>query len=259
MIADSATATVPGTRSKSMKQARHLLVCGIIALAVAVRGAEPKSVEAVVQSVMSEEAELRGVPFSEVIQAATGKRILPVDAGDAATRELLGKISGALDKTLARMNAPDSPAHAERRVNEVSAHFERALLAALNEVPGFVCEHPKTAAGKAQRSGYPDLRLTDRATGRIVYLDPKLFEQGSRNSTLRTFYYEPKRETNKVLDDAHHLLAGFAHAGKVDGQWRFISWELVDLSKFRVRLKAEFQGSNRDLYQPEAVVRRGAH
>jgi len=28
----------------------------------------------------------------------------------------------------------------------------------------------------------------------------------------------------------------------------------VDLSKFKVRLKAEFQGSNRDMYRPEAIV-----
>jgi hypothetical protein len=233
------------------------LLC-VLALAVTLEGADSTApVAPVVRSLMSEEAELRGVPFSEVIHAATGKRILPVDTQDAATRDLLIKINGALDKTLARMNAPDNSAHAERRINEVSAHFEKALLAALNEVPGFTCDYPKTASGKAQRSGYPDLRLTDAATGRVVYLDPKLFEQNNRNSTLRTFYYEPKHDTNKVLDDAHHLLAGFAHAGKVDGRWRFVSWELVDLSKFRVRLKAEFQGSNRDLYQPEAIIGKG--
>ncbi|HEX4665495.1 MAG TPA: hypothetical protein VH207_02755 [Chthoniobacterales bacterium] len=29
---------------------------------------------------------------------------------------------------------------------------------------------------------------------------------------------------------------------------------LVDLAHFHVKLKAEFQGSNRDLYRPEAIV-----
>jgi hypothetical protein len=29
---------------------------------------------------------------------------------------------------------------------------------------------------------------------------------------------------------------------------------MVDLASFQVRLKAEFQGSNRDLYRPEAIV-----
>jgi hypothetical protein len=37
-----------------------------------------------------------------------------------------------------------------------------------------------------------------------------------------------------------------------------LGWELVDLANFRVKLKAEFQASNRDLYKPEAVLMRSA-
>ena len=36
--------------------------------------------------------------------------------------------------------------------------------------------------------------------------------------------------------------------------WKFVRWDLVDLSRFTVKLKAEFQGSNRDIYRPEAIV-----
>jgi hypothetical protein len=36
--------------------------------------------------------------------------------------------------------------------------------------------------------------------------------------------------------------------------WKFTRWDLVDLSHFKVKLKAEFQGSNRDMYRPEAIV-----
>ncbi|HEY2102353.1 MAG TPA: hypothetical protein VGH08_03780 [Chthoniobacterales bacterium] len=39
-----------------------------------------------------------------------------------------------------------------------------------------------------------------------------------------------------------------------DHNWMFMRWDLVDLSAFRVKLKAEFQGSNRDLYHPETIV-----
>jgi hypothetical protein len=94
----------------------------------------------------------------------------------------------------------------------------------------------------------------DRKSGRVIYLDPKLFEQGNRNSSLRTFYYEAKRDTNKILDDAHHLVVGFEHDGRQEGILKFSGWELVDLAHFRVKLKAEFQASNRDLYRPEAIV-----
>ena len=34
----------------------------------------------------------------------------------------------------------------------------------------------------------------------------------------------------------------------------FTRWELIDLSGFRVRLKAEFEGSNADMYREAAVV-----
>ena len=73
-------------------------------------------------------------------------------------------------------------------------------------------------------------------------------------ASFRTFYFEPKIATNKVRDDAIHLIAGLEHEEKKDGQWRFTRWDLVDMSHFQVKLKAEFQGSNRDMYRPDAIV-----
>ena len=93
----------------------------------------------------------------------------------------------------------------------------------------------------------------DKATGRVIYLDPKLYAKGSRHSSLRTFYFTPKRETNKVNDDACHLIAGIEHE-KTGAEVNFTRWELIDLSRFRVRLKAEFEGSNADMYREDAVV-----
>ena len=48
------------------------------------------------------------------------------------------------------------------------------------------------------------------------------------------------------------MLAGIEHDGK-DQQWTFTGWRLVDLSKLRVRLKAEFQASNAELYRNSAL------
>jgi hypothetical protein len=41
---------------------------------------------------------------------------------------------------------------------------------------------------------------------------------------------------------------------KSDGRWNFTRWDLVDLARFKVRLKAEFQAGNRDIYRPEAIL-----
>jgi hypothetical protein len=121
------------------------------------------------------------------------------------------------------------------------------LHESLNAEPDLSCGVPPNRRGEAQRSGYPDLRIVHEPSGEVFYLDPKLVEDGSWDSTLRSFYFEPKDETLKITDDAVHLLAGIGHDGR-DGAWRFTGFKLVDLSKLRVRLKAEFQASNADVY-----------
>lgn len=214
---------------------------------------KPSPVRQLIPWLLDEDAALKGILFSDVISATSGKRVIPVDRKDAETARILKSIGGALDTVLAEMNSTGSPAKKQKRVNEMSKFFEDAIMANLRGVPGFECGVPLTAAGRSQRSGYPDIRLVDKATGRIFYLDPKLYAKGSKHSSLRTFYFTPRRETNKVNDDAHHLIVGIEHE-KTGAEVRFTRWELIDLSGFRVKLKAEFEGSNADMYREEAVV-----
>ena len=200
-----------------------------------------------------EDAALKGILFSDVINATSGKRVFPVDLKNEDTARMLAAIGKVLDEVLVEMNGIDSPAKKQKRVNEMSKFFEDTIAARLGVVEGFECGFPKTHAGRIQRSGYPDIRLVDKATGRVIYLDPKLYAKGSRHSALRTFYFTPKRETNKVNDDAHHLVIGIEHE-KTGAEVKFTRWELIDLSGFRVRLKAEFEGSNADMYREDAIV-----
>lgn len=216
------------------------------------RAKEP--VEELIPWLLQENEELRGLPFSEVILAATGKKVLAIDPHDDTDARVLKEISTALDEVVRQMSAPESPVQSAARINEVSSHFEDLTRSLLNNAPGLSCDFPRTAAGKVQRSGYPDLRLVDKASGRVYYLDPKLYAAGSRDSSFRTFYFEPKVATNKVRDDAVHLILGFEHEPREAGHWNFIRWDVVDLAHFKVKLKAEFQGSNHDMYRPEAIV-----
>jgi hypothetical protein len=233
-------------------------------------------VDQLIPWLLDEDQQLRGVPFSELIFDATGRKVLPFEANNAVDQRVAKAISAACDETMKRLNAPDSEIQNIDRINEVSSHFEDSLRELLNAAPGLQCDFPHTAEGKLQRSGYPDLRITDLESKRVFYLDPKLYATGSRHSSFRTFYFEPKKSTNKVRDDAVHFVAGFEHApsvaaslrrGDADGsdstatqrrgynaRWKFTRWDLVDLSRFTVKLKAEFQGSNRDIYRPEAIV-----
>jgi hypothetical protein len=241
-----------------MKIKSLLVLGGLFLVLLAVLPAEERKprLQPLISWLFEHPGEFSKVPFAEVILAATGTQILPLDPAQPADQEMLARIRRALDEVLEQMNQPDSPVRREKRINEVSAHFEQALHERLNAGPDFICDFARTAAGKYQRSGYPDLRIEHRKSGRVIYLDPKVYAAQQRASTLRTFYFEPKRETNKVLEDAHHLLAGFEHDGRT-GEWKFLRWELVDLSQFEVRLKAEFQASNRDIYRAGAILASG--
>jgi hypothetical protein len=234
-------------------------------------------VDQLIPWLLHEDQQLHGIPFSAVIFDTTERKVVPFQASDPADQRVAKAIGAASNETMRRMNALDSEIQHIDRINELSSHFEDTLRELLNATPGLQCDFPLTGDGKLQRSGYPDLRITDLESKRVFYLDPKLYAAGSRDSSFRTFYFEPKRSTNKVHDDGVHFIVGFEHAprseeasfGPADASesnrtvtqrhgynapWKFTRWVLVDLSRFTVKLKAEFQGSNHDVYRPEAIV-----
>jgi hypothetical protein len=229
--------------------------------ALAQRSPAPKGpLDQLIPWLLDEDQELRGLSFSEVIFDTTGKKVLPFDGNNAVDQRVAKAISVACDETMKQLNTPNSAIQNVGRINEVSSRFEDTLRELLNAAPGFRCDFPLTAEGKMQRPGYPDLRIIDLESKRVFYLDPKLYAAGSRESSFRAFYFEPKKATNKVRENAVHFVVGFEHLPREPGSgspgtlWKFTRWDLVDLSRFRVKLKAEFQGSNRDMYRPEAIV-----
>lgn len=207
---------------------------------------------ALIRGLLKEDLSNRVFDFPLVVAAVSGKKVLPV-AGRKSRERVSAAITAVMDRLLVEMNAEDSPIRSLRRINEGSRFFEAGLLEGLERTEGISCGIPPTREGAAQRSGYPDLRITDEATGDVYYLDPKLMERGSSTSSLRTFYFEPKDNTLKITEDATHLLLGIEHDGNA-GKWEFLGYQLVDLSGLKVRLKAEFQASNRDLYREPSVL-----
>ncbi|YCM45823.1 hypothetical protein V2O64_07320 [Verrucomicrobiaceae bacterium 227] len=194
-------------------------------------------------------------PFEQVIRETTGHRVLSPDPQNQAHTSLRNLITEAARTVSFTMSQEDSPARSKTRINEVSALFENALLSELNSHPDLTCTIPRTKAGDAQRSGYPDLRVELLSSGTVAYLDPKLFAARSINSTLRTFYFEPGGDTSKVTEDALHLLIGFPHDGKTRA-WTFGNAELIDLSQLTVTLKTEFSASNKEVYALPAKAKK---
>ena len=134
---------------------------------------------------LDEGRQLRGIPFAEVILNTTGKRVLPVNPKDEIDQRVIKQISAACDGTIKRFNTPHSAVHDVSRINEVSSHFEDSLRQLLNAAPELNCDFPRTAEGRVQRSGYPDLRIVDLASKRVFYLDPRLYVAGSGDSSFR--------------------------------------------------------------------------
>ena len=194
-----------------------LLIVIVLSSSPALHSPAAGEMDQLIPWLLNEDRQLRGIPFSELIVATTGRMVLPFDANNAVDQRVAKAISAACDETMKRLNAPDSAIQNVDRINEVSSHFEDALRELLNMSSGLQCDFPLTVEGKVQRSGYPDLRITDLEGKRVFYLDPKLYAAGSRDSSFRTFYFEPKKSTNKVRDDAVHFVVGFEHAPRETG------------------------------------------
>src|SRR5437764_9061164 len=80
-------------------------------------------VDQVIPWLLDESAQLRGIPFSEVIVDITGKKVLPFDAKNEIDQRVRNAIAAACDETVKQLNAADSPVQKVARINEVSSHF----------------------------------------------------------------------------------------------------------------------------------------
>ena len=238
-----------------MKSFSPTLILCLVSVGCAVeQSASNADIEPFVRWLLDDDERLENVRFAEVAEAVSSFKVLPVDTKRAVDAAMLRHLQASLDAMLLELAKPENPIHAVGRVNEISRHIEDFLLIRLNAAEAYECSIPANATGRTQRSGYPDLRLVHTASERVFYIDPKVYKRGSETSSFRSFYFEPKLETNKILDNASHLIVGIAHSGKLDGRWHFDTWKVIDLINFRVRLKAEFQSTNRELYRDEALL-----
>src|SRR5437660_10773589 len=89
-------------------------------------------VDQLIPWLLDEEAQLRGIPFSEVIVDVTGKKVLAFDAKNEIDQRVAKGISAACDEAMKRLNAPGSPIQTIARINEVSSYFEDTLRELLN-------------------------------------------------------------------------------------------------------------------------------
>ena len=156
--------------------------------------AEPtgSSVEASIHQLLDSRDQLESVLFGDVVRAVSGHPVLAVDPADPVDAGMLDSITDALASSLKQFADAEHPIHQIGPVNEISRLVEDTMQEELDAMEGYLCEVPVNASGHRQRSGYPDLRFVHIESGRVFYLDPKVYRKGSETSTFRTFYFEPR-------------------------------------------------------------------
>jgi hypothetical protein len=190
--------------------------------------------------------ETEGISWSRLIQATTGRAVLPFDPTDPIHRQVLGSIARAASALVESANSTQMVGWAVRRVNELGNALEEHFTRLFNEPEGTL-----RCRGFSQSTGYPDRRITlDDHT--VAYLDMKTYDSGSEASRFRSFYHQPRQARSKITASAVHLLLAFAHGPAEGGTgryfWKLEGFHIVDLAELRVKLKGEFQASNYDLY-----------
>jgi hypothetical protein len=82
-------------------------------------------------------------------------------------------VERAVEAAMAVLHREDSLLRSLRRINEASMYFENELRMPLGKADGLHCEVAKQRSGHVIRSGDPDWKVVDVASGLVYYLDPK--------------------------------------------------------------------------------------
>jgi len=199
------------------------------------------SVEAFVSSFVEGENIVKEEEFVKIVEAATGYQILPIDPEYEIDTIIMDELKGVLNQAIKKFNAADGTIK--------DRQLESTLIELLNGCPGFKCDFARNAKGNIQRTGYPNLRWRDEESGRVVYIAPRIIKVGNQDSSLQSFNYTPSRSVGKIHDDGNHLLISLEHKN-----WQFSNWYIVDLYRFKVRMRIEFEANNKEVYIPEYII-----
>jgi len=199
---------------------------------------------------------IKGVPFNVVVKALAGREVVPIDRETPDDKDLVERLTRVA--LIVGQEVRRTPIR-RPRPNEVGNDIEAYIVRALAEV-GLEGSRPKSAEGRGQGVGYPDILITDEA-GRVTYLEAKTYSENTANSSMRSFYLSPSKRFKVSKDGRHVLLAFEMERTPVRGsnlsEFRAKAFKLADLFDLVCDIKQEFQSDNRRLYLDTAVLAQG--
>lgn len=199
---------------------------------------------------------IKGVPFNVVIKTLAEREVIPMDLTSDRDQELVAKLKQAAEIVGVEVRAKPIK---RPRPNEVGNDIEAYIIRALADV-GLKGIRPTSAAGLGQAVGYPDILISDE-DGRHTYLEAKIYNEGTADSSMRSFYLSPS-ERFKVSKDGRHLLMAFEMErepipGSNLSSFTARAFKLADLYDLVCDVKQEFQSDNRRLYLQSAMLAQG--
>lgn len=187
-----------------------------------------------IKSAVNAAKDLKNIPFPELVEATSGYKVIKVNTTIDKDRELIVNIVRSANHLIGICNRTRRRFQGNR-INEVGNAIEEEFIQELrttNLKPHLLSE-----------SGYPDISIDD-IYRRKTYLESKA-TSGNWDDTFRSFYYTTGK---KIRYDARHLLIGWKIEEERDKYWKLINWKLVDLYNLKIKLKSEFNATNRDIY-----------
>lgn len=211
------------------------------------------------EKIRSLKSDLKNVYISDVIEASTKKKVIPLEDNEiskiiiAEIRKLANVIVDKYkNKTINRDVYDEYFGKKTKsfRNNEVGKLCEYLIKSVFDDNKAkFVAIKEITPLGG---SGYPDLKIITKEN--TIFLEIKATSKPDVGSP-RDFYYTPGTQSDrKICSDGNHILLGFTTNEISKGEFNLTGYKLVDISKVKVSLKPEFNTDNKGIYNSETII-----
>jgi hypothetical protein len=190
-----------------------------------------------IQQILKFPKQLGGIDFKLLVKQSTQFDVIEMNQNNPYDQRLLLNLNRKLQNSL-NTSKKTGRYYAGNRINDVGSRIEADIVNDLNSSPFSVRQ--------LVSKGYPDTEITFE--NETVYMELKatgIIEK----SSYRHFYYTTGTKIKKV---ARHILLIILAESHDRGYWAVKSFIISDLSKLKVRLKAEFNASKSDLIRNEA-------
>ena len=188
---------------------------------------------------------LKDIPFNLVIEALTGKKVIPFDFKNQEDKELLEilkEVAVAGGKEINRYGIES------RRANEVGNYIEAFVKKAMQKY-GLNPSTPTGATGKKKATGYPDIIFFFKRNP--YYLECKTYNLQNISTTQRSFYFSPSTDF-KVVYDTHHFILSyemFSDGRRGDKNvYKCKHYKILSLESLSLDVKYEFNSDNQRMY-----------